>query len=421
RRCGVRAALHRRARVRPRQPGPADVPAVRGRAADQDTVHRHRGAEPVRRQPAEDRDRQVVGPGLRRADLRRADPRHRRRRQGGDLRAAEPARRRGEVDRRDLLRAARDPSAGAPDRGDGGRPDHRRAGPQRGGLGVDHGAGHARPRTGDRRSGRGARRDRRTGCGATDRGDTGRGGTAMSTVDPRPQAGPAGLAGRLPAPLWRGLQQLLAFGSLIVLVVFFSVASGNFFTLSNIVSILLSTAVIGILALGTTFVIITGGIDLSIGTGMTLCSVITGVLIVNAGLPLPVGVLGGILTGALMGFLNGFNITFLGLPPFIATLAMMLVAQGLALVISGVRPIYFSGVQGFREIALAVAIPGVALPMAVVILFAMAAIAWLILSRTILGRYTYAIGSNEEATRLSGINTRAWKIAVYTLAGLFTG
>lgn len=243
----------------------------------------------------------------------------------------------------------------------------------------------------------------------------------MSTVDPRPQAGPAGLAGRLPAPLWRGLQQLLAFGSLIVLVVFFSVASGNFFTLSNIVSILLSTAVIGILALGTTFVIITGGIDLSIGTGMTLCSVITGVLIVNAGLPLPVGVLGGILTGALMGFLNGFNITFLGLPPFIATLAMMLVAQGLALVISGVRPIYFSGVQGFREIALAVAIPGVALPMAVVILFAMAAIAWLILSRTILGRYTYAIGSNEEATRLSGINTRAWKIAVYTLAGLFTG
>ncbi|WP_217428120.1 ABC transporter permease [Microlunatus speluncae] len=223
------------------------------------------------------------------------------------------------------------------------------------------------------------------------------------------------------AVLRRGLQQLLAFATLIVLVIFFSVASGNFFTVTNIVGILLSTAVIGILALGTTFVIITGGIDLSIGTGMTLCSVVTGLLIVNAGLPLPLGVAGGILTGALMGFLNGVNIAFLRLPPFIATLAMMLVAQGLALVLSGVRPIYFLGVSGFKEIALAVAIPGVALPMAVVILFAMAALAWVILSQTILGRYTYAIGSNEEATRLSGINTRAWKIAIYSLAGLFTG
>ncbi|WP_241977174.1 ABC transporter permease [Cryobacterium sp. Sr8] len=215
------------------------------------------------------------------------------------------------------------------------------------------------------------------------------------------------------------LQQSLAFATLVVLLAFFSLANDAFFTWSNISGILLSTAVIGILALGTTFVIITGGIDLSIGTGMTLASVMTGIFLVNMQLPLVVGVLGGIATGALMGFINGFNIAVLRLPPFIATLAMMLIAQGLALVISGVRPIYFSSVEGFRDIALGTLVPG--LPNAVLILFALAGAAYLVLSKTILGRYTFAIGSNEEATRLSGVDTRKWKIMIYTVAGLFTG
>ncbi|GGE93503.1 ABC transporter permease [Mycetocola zhadangensis] len=215
------------------------------------------------------------------------------------------------------------------------------------------------------------------------------------------------------------LQQSLAFGTLIVLVIFFSIASENFFQWSNISSILLATAVIGILALGTTFVIITGGIDLSIGTGMTLAAVMTGIFLVNMQLPLLVGVIGGLLTGALMGFINGVNIAILKLPPFIATLAMMMIAQGLALVISGVRPIYFSGVDGFKDIALGTLIPG--LPNAVLILFILAIVAYLLLSKTLFGRYTFAIGSNEEATRLSGVNTRKWLIVVYTVAGLFTG
>ena len=215
------------------------------------------------------------------------------------------------------------------------------------------------------------------------------------------------------------IQQSLAFATLVVLLVFFSIASSNFFTWSNISGILLSTAVIGILALGTTFVIITGGIDLSIGTGMTLAAVMTGIFLVNMELPLIVGVIGGILTGGLMGFVNGFNIAVLRLPPFIATLAMMLIAQGLALVISGVRPIYFSGVAGFKNIALGSVIPG--LPNAVLILFVLAVLAYVLLSKTLLGRYTFAIGSNEEATRLSGVDTRKWKIVIYTVAGLFTG
>ncbi|MFS0853825.1 ABC transporter permease [Microbacterium sp. 179-I 3D4 NHS] len=220
--------------------------------------------------------------------------------------------------------------------------------------------------------------------------------------------------------LKRQVQQSLAFGTLVVLFIFFSLASPNFLTWSNISGVLLSTAVIGILALGTTFVIITGGIDLSLGTGMALCAVMTGVFITNMGLPIVVGVLGGIVTGILMGLVNGVNIAFLRLPPFIATLAMMMIAGGLALVISGVAPIYFSGsAPDFKQIALGTLIPG--LPNAVLITIVLAVVAYLVLSKTLLGRYTFAIGSNEEATRLSGVNTRRWTIFVYMFAGAFTG
>lgn len=243
--------------------------------------------------------------------------------------------------------------------------------------------------------------------------------TSTPVADPAPEQATAASASTRREAIRARLQQGLAFGTLIVLLVFFSIASQNFFTFSNITSILLSTAVIGILALGTTFVIVTGGIDLSIGTGMTMCSVVTGLVMVNAGLPLPVGIAAGLACGALMGFLNGVNIAVLNLPPFIATLGMMLVAQGLALVLSGVRPIYFASNPGFRKIALGELIPRV--PNAIGIMFVLAIVAWVILSKTILGRYTYAIGSNEEATRLSGIDTRQWKILIYTLAGLFTG
>lgn len=230
-----------------------------------------------------------------------------------------------------------------------------------------------------------------------------------------PTSSPPGRTGA-----WRQqLQQLLAFASLIALVIFFSLASDNFLTSSNISGILLSTTVIGILAVGTTFVIITGGIDLSLGTGMTLCAVMTGVFLTNMGLPLVVGVLGGVLTGSLIGLVNGLNVAVLGIPPFIATLAMMLIAQGLALVISGTAPIYFSG--GFNEIALGELVPGVGLPNAVYVLFLLAAVAWVLLSKSIIGRYTFSIGSNEEATKISGIDVRKWKILIYTLAGTFTG
>lgn len=221
------------------------------------------------------------------------------------------------------------------------------------------------------------------------------------------------------------MQMVLAFSALFVMFIVFSLASPNFFQFSNIVGILLATAVNGVLALGATFIIITGGIDLSVGTVMTLSAVMTGVFITKMGLPVPVGILGGLLTGATAGLINGTVIAKMKLPPFVATLGMLYVAKGLSLVISGLKPIYFNDTPIFTELAmgsvLGAIIPGFNIPNAVLFLFGFAILAHLILTKTILGRYTFALGSNEEAARLSGVNADAWKIAVFTLAGAFAG
>ncbi|MDX1414477.1 MAG: ABC transporter permease [Candidatus Promineifilaceae bacterium] len=220
-------------------------------------------------------------------------------------------------------------------------------------------------------------------------------------------------------------QKLLAFAGLIIMFIVFSLASENFFQFSNIVGILLATAINGILALGVTFVIITAGIDLSVGTVMTLAAVMTGMFITNLGLPVWLGVAGGLATGALAGFANGTMIAKMRIPPFIATLGMLYIAKGLALVISGLKPIYFTDTPSFNQLAMGsvtgAIIPGFDIPNAVLIFFGAAIIAHIALTKTILGRYTFALGSNEEATRLSGVNVSAWKIAVYSLAGLFSG
>ena len=140
---------------------------------------------------------------------------------------------------------------------------------------------------------------------------------------------------------------------------------------------------------------------------------------------MPIGVLAGLAAGGLAGLINGFFIAKMKIPPFVATLGMLYVAKGLSLVISGLKPIYFNDTPAFNGIAMGSAlgtiIPGFEIPNAVLILFGAAIIASLILTKTILGRYTFALGSNEEAARLSGVNVDKWKIAVYTLGGLFSG
>lgn len=223
------------------------------------------------------------------------------------------------------------------------------------------------------------------------------------------------------AGMRNSLQQVLAFASLIAIVVFFSVVSPHFFTTNNIVSVLTAATVTGILALGTTFVIITGGIDLSIGTGMILCGVMAGVFLTNWGWPTWAGVAGAIVFGAIIGLINGINVAVLKIPPFIATLGMMLIASGLALVISGTKPIYFNENPDFQQIMNLSIIPGTRFPLGVAVFIVMIVLAAIVLSKTIVGRYTFAIGSNEAATALSGVNVVKWKIIIYTMSGLFVG
>jgi ribose transport system permease protein len=217
------------------------------------------------------------------------------------------------------------------------------------------------------------------------------------------------------------LQQLLALASLIAILVFFSFASPYFFTPSNLIGILVAATVTGILALGTTFVIVAGGIDLSIGTGMILCGVMTGVFLTYWGWPVWAGVPAAILFGGLIGFINGFNVSVLGLPPFIATLGMMLVSSGLSLVISGTKPIYFKDHPDFQLLMNLSVLPGARFPLGVLIFLVLTVVSATLLARSIIGRYAYSIGSNEAATALSGVNVVKWKITIYSLAGLFVG
>jgi ribose transport system permease protein len=220
-------------------------------------------------------------------------------------------------------------------------------------------------------------------------------------------------------------QKMLAFLSLIILFTFFSFASPAFAQMNNVLAIMQATAVVGVLAISATFVIITGGIDLSVGTLMTFTAVMCGVFLTFWNFPMWVGVLAAIGTGALCGAISGILIAKLKIPPFIATLGMMWAVKGLSLIVSGVKPIYFNDTPNFYMISqdslIGYVLPGVPVPNGVLILFILAVLATIVLNRTVLGRYTFALGSNEEAARLSGVNVDAWKIAVYCLAGAITG
>ena len=220
-------------------------------------------------------------------------------------------------------------------------------------------------------------------------------------------------------------QKFAALASLFGLTIVFAFVSDSFLTVGNGMTVALQVTSIAYLGIGATCVIITGGIDLSVGTLMTFCAVMAGVFLTYWGLPIGWGVAAAIVFGALCGFVSGVLIAKLKVPPFIATLGMMMLLKGLALVISGTKPIYFNDTPEFpyisQESLIGLLIPSLPIPNAVLILFVVAVVSSLILNRTVLGRYTFALGSNEEAVRLSGVNVDAWKIAVYSLNGAICG
>lgn len=221
------------------------------------------------------------------------------------------------------------------------------------------------------------------------------------------------------------LQKGVAFVVLIALLAFFSIFAPNFAAWTNMVNIMQATAVNGVLGVAVTFVIISGGIDLAVGTMMTLTAVMAGLILTNAGMPLPIGIAGALASGGLMGAISGTTIAKFKIPPFIATLGMMQIARGLALVFSGTKPIYFNDTPSYPllspESSISLIIPGLEIPNGVFVMFIVAILASIILNRTLFGRYIFALGSNEEAARLSGVNVDFWKILTYALSGAICG
>jgi ribose transport system permease protein len=211
-------------------------------------------------------------------------------------------------------------------------------------------------------------------------------------------------------------RQLGTFSGLLGLALVLWALTPHFLTISNLLNIAEQATIIAIIAVGMTFVIITGGIDLSVGSTLAFAGVVMA-SVLHSGLPLPLALMVGLGSGLLCGLVNGLLITIGRLPPFIATLGMMSVARGAALMFTEGRPISgFS--EGFRSLATGEVLR---IPAPVIIMIGVYVIAHFVLRRTKLGRYTYAIGGNEEAALLSGINVRLYKTMVYGLAGLLSG
>jgi ribose transport system permease protein len=205
------------------------------------------------------------------------------------------------------------------------------------------------------------------------------------------------------------------FGTVIGLLVLCAVLwalTPHFLTVSNLLNIAQQTSINAIVAAGMTFVIVSGGIDLSVGSIVALAGVALGAMLQGGQSPF-IAIPGAIAVGTGCGFLNGLLVSVGGLPPFIATLGMMSVARGTALVFTEGRPV--SGFdEGFRWLATGTA--GF-VPAPVLVMLVVYAVAHVVLTRTTFGRYVYAIGGNEEATRLSGVAVRFHKTAIYGVSG----
>lgn len=209
----------------------------------------------------------------------------------------------------------------------------------------------------------------------------------------------------------------LPLAGLVVVSVLMGFASDSFFSVSNILNVFRQVSVVAILAVGMTFVILTGGIDLSVGAVMALAGTMSAGLMVHFGLPGWIGLLVGIAIGIGLGVFNGLLVAWGRMPAIIVTLATMGIARGIGLIYSGGYPI--SGLPSWIS-WFGVGRIGI-IPVPVIMTVIIYALAWVLLQRTPFGRHVYAIGGNELAAKLSGVKTGRVKLAVYGISGLTSG
>lgn len=220
-------------------------------------------------------------------------------------------------------------------------------------------------------------------------------------------------------------QQFYVFAALIVIYIFFCIFGRNFFGYETFLNILNASNYIGFAAIGVTFIIITGGIDLSIGTVEMCTAMIGAVAFRKWGLPFWLCIVLALACGVLFGLFNGTLVARLKLPPFIATLGTMMIAIGIGSIVSNVQTLTYPArteADGwFKDYFSVLQLKnGVNIPTGSIMLLVVLLLANIVLTKTKIGRYTFAIGSNEEAARLSGVNVAKWKTLAYVIGGFCT-
>ena len=221
-----------------------------------------------------------------------------------------------------------------------------------------------------------------------------------------------------------GGQQFIVLIIVILMFIFFSAMSPGFRKYTTVVSILDYSYYIALMAIGVTFPLLTAGVDLSIGTGLICYSLIGGLLVRQHGLPVAAGMLVTILIGIIFGIINGCLVALMDLPPFLATLCTCMITRGFgAFVVGGYGiPWPAAGQEGgwFRSI-FKINVGGQNIPIGFLWIILLVIVMSFVLNHTKMGRYTRAIGSNKEATRLSGVNVKFYHVMAYVICGLFAG
>lgn len=205
--------------------------------------------------------------------------------------------------------------------------------------------------------------------------------------------------------------------SLILLILFFGISSENFFSVITLTTILNQLPALTVVTIGMTLVLIVAGIDLSVGSVLGFCSAVVGVAAIAWGLPLWLACLLGIGTGLICGSVNGLLVAYFSLPSFIVTLGMLEMARGLAYVTTNSQTVYIgSDIQ-----VIALPLPVIGVSAALIISLLLVVLAQFVMTRTVLGRYLTAIGTNEQAAKMSGINPRPYRLLVLAVSGALAG
>lgn len=220
-------------------------------------------------------------------------------------------------------------------------------------------------------------------------------------------------------------RELMVLGIIVLMILVFSILSSSFRTYPTLVSVLDCSYYISLMALGVVFPLITGGVDLSIGTGLICYSLVGGYLVVYQGAPVWVGLLVCVLFGMVIGLFNGFLVAIMDLPPFLATLCTCMITRGLGPALCGgfgiSWPSSLSEDGWFRKIFRFTSESGRVIPIGILLILALVVIMSFVLNHTKVGRYTIAIGSNKEATRLAGVNVKFYHVMAYVISGFFAG